>query len=74
MNKVKIALLQTFTTKIGLLFFSLALFLIFGILANFFSWCETAMYISLIFPVGLTIVQIIFAWIINPINKRKKNK
>jgi hypothetical protein len=58
---------QIFCTKIGWLFIFLFLSLVFGILSNWIDWCEYAMFISLIYPVGLSLVMIVYAWIINPI-------
>lgn len=64
---------QIFCTKIGWLFICLFLSLVFGILANWIDWCQTAMFVSLIYPIGLTIVMIVFAWIINPLRKHFDN-
>ena len=67
-------LVQIFCTKVGWLGFSLLMAIIFGLLSNFFDWCETAMYISFIYPVGLLLVMMAYAWVINPIREYKKNK
>ena len=60
---------QIFCTKIGWLFICIAFSVIFGVLANWFDWAEYAMFISLIYPVGLSIVMLIYAWIINPLRR-----
>lgn len=73
-NKMKTWLLQIFTTKIGWLGLTLFLSVVFGILANFYSWAETAMFICWLYPVGLTIVMIVYGWIINPIKKYMSKK
>lgn len=70
-EKLKKTLLQIFGTKIGWLFISLFLTVIFGVLSNFYDWAEIPMFISLIYPVGLSLVMIVYAWIINPINEQK---
>ncbi len=70
-EKLKKTLLQIFGTKIGWLFVSLFLTVIFGVLSNFYDWAEIPMFISLIYPVGLSLVMIVYAWIINPINEQK---
>ena len=69
----KFMLQQIFCTKIGWLFVCLFLSLVFGILANWIYWCQTAMFISLIYPALLTLVTIVFAWIINPLRKLFNN-
>jgi len=63
----KFILQQIFCTKIGWLFICLFLSVLFGTLSNWIDWCEYAMYVSLIYPAGLSVVMIIYAWIINPI-------
>lgn len=76
-EKVKFWLLQIFATKIGWLGLSLASMVIFGILGNFYDWAQTATLISLIYPVVFTLIMIVYAWIINPLNdlkERRKNK
>lgn len=60
---------QIFCTKIGWLFICLFLTLVFGILSNWFDWATYAMFISLIYPVGLSLVMLIYAWIINPFKR-----
>jgi len=74
MEKLRRILIQIFCTKIGWLFLTLALCVIFGILANYYDWCETAMFISFIYPVGLTLVGIVYGCIINPIRDYKATK
>lgn len=64
---------QIFCTKLGWLFICLFLSLVFGILGNWFNWCQTAMLVSLIYPALLTLVTIVFAWIINPLRKLFNN-
>ena len=61
---------QVFGTKIGWLFICLFLTVVFGVLANWIDWCEYAMFISLIYPVCLSIIMIVYAWIINPLKKK----
>ncbi len=76
-EKTKFWLLQIFATKIGWLGISLLSMVTFGILGNFYDWAQTATLISLIYPVILTLIMIVYAFIINPINdlkERRKNK
>lgn len=60
---------QIFCTKIGWLFICLFLTVVFGVLSNWFDWAEYAMYISLAYPVVLSIIMLIYAWIINPLKR-----
>jgi hypothetical protein len=73
-NKIKHWLLQIFATKIGLLAVSVFLILIFGILGNKYEWAETAMKICWLYPIGLALVMIAYAWVINPIRDYKARK
>lgn len=73
-EKTKFWLLQIFATKIGWLGISLLCMVVFGILSNFYEWAETPTLISLIWPVVLTVIMTIFAFIINPIREYRKNK
>jgi hypothetical protein len=66
--------IQIFCTKIGWLFFCLLLTIIFGILANYYDWCEIAMFICFIYPVVLTLIMIVYAFVINPLRDYKENK
>ena len=70
-EKLKKTLLQIFGTKIGWLFVSLFLTVIFGVLSNFYDWAEIPMFISLIYPVGLSLVMIVYAWIITQLMNKK---
>lgn len=60
---------QIFCTKIGWLFICLFLTVVFGVLSNWFYWAEYAMYISLAYPVVLSVIMLIYAWIINPLRR-----
>jgi formate/nitrite transporter FocA (FNT family) len=76
-NKMKKWFLQIFATKIGLLAVSVVLIIVFGILGDKYEWAETAMMFSWLYPIGLTLVMMVYAWIINPIRdykERKQNK
>lgn len=64
---------QIFCTKIGWLFICIILSVVFGTLANWIDWCQTAMLVSLIYPALLTLITIVFAWIINPLRKLFNN-
>jgi hypothetical protein len=67
-------LLQIFSTKIGWLVITILSTLIFGILSNFYEWAVIPTFISLIYPVCLTLIMIVYAWIINPIKDLKNKK
>jgi hypothetical protein len=59
---------QIFCTKIGWMLISF-------ILMNLFIWLEFPVwliYIPASYMVGLTLVAIIYAWIINPLRDRRK--
>ena len=71
-EKTEFWLLQIFATKIGWLAISAVLIVTFGILANFYPWAETAVLISLIYPIVLTLIMLVYAWIINPIKAIKE--
>lgn len=73
-DKLKNIFLQIFATKIGWLAISMFLFIFFGILANYHDWAIIAMKISLIYPLGLALVMMIYAWIVNPIRDYKESK
>lgn len=73
-DKLKNALLQVFATKIGWLGVTMFLFVVFGLLANIYDWAYIAMQICLIYPVGLGLVMMAYAWVINPIRDYKENK
>jgi uncharacterized protein YacL len=73
-KKLEHWLVQIFATKIGWLGISILFAVIFGVLANWYDWAETAMFIAWIYPAVLTLIMIVFAWIINPIREYKKNK
>lgn len=60
---------QIFCTKMGWLGISLFFLILFSILTNWFDWAYTGCYISLIYPIGLALVEIVYAWIINPLRK-----
>lgn len=67
-------LLQVFATKIGWLFISIFFMILFGILWNWFDWAIYGTLISSIYPIGLALIQIVYAWIINPISNIKNQK
>lgn len=75
-NRLRQILVQIFCTKIGWLFLTLGLAVIFGVLADRLDcvWCSYVMYTCLIYPVVLTIIMIIYAWIINPLRDYRENK
>lgn len=60
---------QIFCTKIGWLFISLIFTFIFGCLTNWFDWAIYGVYISLVYPVLLGLIMIVYAWIINPLKR-----
>lgn len=72
----KQTLIQIFCTKIGWLAITCILAIIFGILTNFIDseWPYYAMIISFLYPAGLGLVMMAYAWIINPIRERKESK
>lgn len=72
--RLRQALAQIFLTKIGWLLLTLFLAIVFGVLANYIDWCEYAMYICFLYPVGLTLVMMVYGWIINPIRIYKEQK
>jgi len=63
-------------TKIGKLVLSLLLAFIFGVLAENteVEWFDYAMYAMLVYPVGLTLVMIAYAWVINPLRDLKERR
>jgi len=67
-------LLQIFTTKIGWFLLCIAFSVIFSILSNYFYWAQIALIISLLYPVSLTILFIIYAFIINPLRDRRERE
>jgi energy-converting hydrogenase Eha subunit C len=69
-------LIQIFRTKIGWLVICLLLAGLFLILSDYYDslFFPIAMYASLVYPVGLTLVLLTYAWIINPLRERKENK
>lgn len=71
---MKKALLQIFATKVGWLGLSGLSLIIFAILSNFYDWAQTGMLISIIWPVVWLLIGIVYAWIINPIRDRKRDK
>ena len=73
-DKTRHWLLQIFATKIGWLAICGLMTIIFGLLANLYDWAEIVMYISLVYPVVLTLIMIVYAWFINPIREYKANK
>lgn len=72
MSPLKRIFLQIFTTKIGWLGITLAGAVIFGILANYYDWCEYAMYVCFTYPLVLTLIGIVYGGIINPLRDRKE--
>lgn len=73
---MKKILTQIFCTKIGWLVVCLLLAGLFLILSDYYdsAFFVIAMYVSLIYPVVLTLIMIIYAWIINPMRDRRENK
>ena len=59
-------LIQTFYTKIGWLVICLICVVITGTLSNWINWMKYLMFIFLIYPIILSLIMIIYAWIINP--------
>lgn len=74
MEKFKRILIQIFCTKIGWLFLTLVLAVVFGILANYYYWCEIAMFICFAYLIVFTLISIVYGWIINPMRDYKNNK
>lgn len=56
-----------FKNKLFWLDVSMICFVVFGVIQNWFNWALTPMYISIIYPIILGIVMIIYAFIINPL-------
>lgn len=73
-KKLQHWLLQIFATKIGWLAISLLSAITFGVLSNWYDWAEIPMFISWVYPVVLTLIMIVYAWIINPIRDYKETK
>jgi membrane protein YdbS with pleckstrin-like domain len=75
-NRLRQILTQIFCTKIGWLFLTLALAVVFGVIADRTdcNWCSIAMYICFIYPVVLTLIMLVYAWIINPLRDYRENK
>lgn len=73
---MKNILTQIFRTKIGWFVICLLLAGTFMILNDHYDsgFFEIAMYVCLVYPFGLTLVGIAYAWIINPIRDRKESK
>jgi hypothetical protein len=73
-KKLEHWLLQIFATKIGWLAISLLSALTFGLLANIYDWAYWPAILSWVYPVVLTLIMIVYAWIINPIRDYKETK
>lgn len=80
-EKLKLALLQIFATKVGWMIISMILIVIFSIfsthssiLENGYEWCDYALWFPVAYLVGLGFIMMIYAWIINPIRQYKANK
>ena len=80
-DSTKKTLLQIFATKIGWVFISIFLLVIFGIFStnstiidNGYKWCNYAMIPPALYLLTLTVIMITYAWIINPIRAYKENK
>lgn len=69
---MKTILTQLFCTKLGWLAICVVLVVIFGTLSNWIDWMKYLMFASLIYPVILGLIMILFAWVINPIKNRIK--
>ena len=73
-KKTKFWLLQIFATKIGWLGLSFLTIIVFGALSNVYSWAGDVAMIAGIYPIGLALVLIAYAWVINPITEYKEKK
>jgi amino acid transporter len=73
---MKKILVQIFCTKIGWLVICLLLAGGFGILSDYNDslFFPIAMYASLVYPAGLLLVMLAYAWFINPIRDKKESK
>ena len=60
---------QLFGTKLGWAGMLTVLWVIFGILTNWFEWAWIGFFIAGAFPLGLGLTMIAFACIINPIRR-----
>ena len=59
-------------TKLGKLVYSLLFATLFFILYNRYDWAIFPALAFMLYPIGLTLTFIVYAWIINPM--RNKNK
>jgi hypothetical protein len=71
-SKGKQWMIQIFCTKIGWLGICLISSVVFSILSNYYDWALVALKISVAYPVILTLIMMVYAWIINPIRSLKK--
>jgi Na+-translocating ferredoxin:NAD+ oxidoreductase RnfD subunit len=67
-------LTQIFCTKLGWVLISFLLALIFIILSDRYDWASTCAYLSMIYPVFLTLKLIVYGWFINPMRERRERK
>lgn len=80
-EKLKTNLIQIFGTKVGWAWISIVLVIIFGSLSthstfieNGYMWCDYAMLFPLGYLTTLTIIMLVYAFIINPYKERKNGK
>lgn len=60
---------QIFCTKIGWVFICAFFSVVFGILTNWFNWAYIGVLVSMVYPVILTLIMLVYAWIINPLRR-----
>ncbi len=70
-EELKNLAIQLFCTKIGWLVICGILFILFGTMSNWYPWAVYVMFASLAYPVALSIIMMVYAWVINPIRNRK---
>lgn len=71
MEKFKDLMVQIFCTKVGWLAVCMVGTVLFGTLTNWYDWAVYPMFACLAYCVGLGLVMMAFAWIINPIRKMR---
>lgn len=65
----KFILQQIFCTKIGWVFICAFFSIVCGILTNWFDWAYIGVLVSMAYPVILTLIMLVYAWIINPLRR-----
>ncbi len=73
--------IQLFCTKIGWVFISMICVVVFGCLSPYgilseygADWCLYPMLAGLVYLLGISLIMIAYAWVINPINSYKERK